>query len=168
MKYPRSTFRDLAVAAILGCGTLAVWLFVGGLAASIAVQHRKSEITESLAVTKKGDVIVSQYHPDGSFNTYRTIDGQPFTDSQQAEGNYGAWLYLAHLYKKQATLSWQERVLGFSNSDVPPNLWYLVHDGKQKGGTISWDITARRSNLADISAPKAFASTFLLRTNSFP
>ena len=128
-----NAIRKLAVAGILGSGALAVWMFVSGLAVSIAVQRRQPEISESLGVTKKGEVIVSQYHRDGNFNTYRTLDGQPFTNSQEAEGNYGAWLYPGASIHKPLTLSWQERIVGFSNSDAPPNLWYLVHDGKPAG-----------------------------------
>ncbi len=165
-----NAIRKLAVAGILGSGALAVWMFVSGLAVSIAVQRRQPEISESLGVTKKGrgDCFRNITGTETSIPTARsTASRSPIP--RKPRGTTAPGLYPGASIHKPLTLSWQERIVGFSNSNAPPNLWYLVHDGKPAGQRLFRRIQQRfEADSPVTSASMAFAWNFHRRRSNFP
>jgi hypothetical protein len=130
--------NSLLLALVLAVGTAVVWGFVCGFCADAIRRWQRRQpsslarTAEQLLVTSEGvPVIATIGNRDYHYRTYRTLDGEPVEAAAQI---YPAALLDAETLEGYGwPVEWSARMTGVNDGQMPPQYWYLIHDGCRPG-----------------------------------
>lgn len=128
----------MALAGTMAFGFGAVWAVVWSLIVGwIGTLVIKSPQTpmESLVVRSDGVPVIRSYSAIlRDPYRYRDLQGNTIVPSKDEVWLNGAGLPgRPHSYLPPWGLLWSERIVSFADDLIPPNYWYLIHDGERDG-----------------------------------
>jgi hypothetical protein len=130
----RKLLGSLALAFLLAVGANAIWaVFWFWSRATIEELGRGDVIFEDITFAVDGTPLIRRYM-SGSVSTdsYRTLDGRPFDRQRLSSGLREASL-AGPPRQPFRGLSWEDRIVGYSDEAEAPTWWYFVHDGQAQG-----------------------------------
>ncbi len=138
MRQRHGLVNSLLLALVLAVGTAVVWGVVCGFCGdAIRRWQRRQQSSpartyEQLLVTSEGvPVIATIGNRDYQYRTYRTLDGEPVEEATQI---YSAALPDAETLERYGwPVEWSARMKGVNDGQIPPQYWYLIHDGCRPG-----------------------------------
>jgi hypothetical protein len=136
MSKPQGIFRPLGLALVLAVGFGAVFAFAAAWGMAIwEGLRRQNRAYENLVVRGDGTPLILRNTFDGYQNmTLYALDGSEVPRPKENESWLeGASLAMPRQDRLRFPLNADARVMAFSDSQAPPNLWYFVHDGARDG-----------------------------------
>lgn len=123
-------FQCLALAVVLGTGSLAVCMFLLSLAYGVVVECWRPAGTRSgeLLIFRDGTPVIKSYDDSGCAE-YRSLDGKLLSEPRSNEE--GAWLPAGTTEDLPYDRTrWRSRVQKVVQPRGAPTIWYFVKDGQ--------------------------------------
>ena len=165
--------NSLLLALVLAVGTAVVWGFVCGFCCeAIRRWQRRQERAprqtyEQLLVTSAGvPVIATIGTRDYQYRTYRTLDGEPVEAPTLV---YPAALPDTEMLERYGwPVEWSARMTGVNDGQIPPQYWYLIHDGCRPGHAWLEGFDSVNKRRVGYLGRQGFSATPLPRADRFP
>lgn len=137
----------LTLAFVLAVGLTTAWFVVLAWTSSTFI-YRSAGTYESLVFTPEGEPVI-QMNALGRIpsSRYRGLDGQPRDFTSEA-----VWLQAATAIGTSngswanRPVTWNARIMPFSDGGTPPTFWYFLHDGRRdgRGYFVGYDSVSRQ------------------------